>query len=289
MSNPSCEQASSPHKIPRSLIAAVAVAGLGLTLALYLHGVTWWYAPVTVAVVSAVGHLIAFAGVGLLTRRLLGRSRSAGGARRQGGELIHRPRLYDLVFRVLTLGREKHKRGRWAELAGIGAGDSVLDVGCGTGSLLLAAAERVGPTGSLHGIEPAPEMVAHARDKASEQQVEIDFTVGSADALPYPDASVDVALCTLVLHHLPPELQRGALREMRRVLKSGGRALVVDLHREPGSFRKMLSVISILHGGCSATVVDVPAELEALGFGEVGEHPGGSYGLSAILGRVPEA
>jgi ubiquinone/menaquinone biosynthesis C-methylase UbiE len=86
-----------------------------------------------------------------------------------------------------------------------------LDVGCGTGALLIEAAKRVGPTGPVHGIDPSAEMVAHDRDKAAAKGVAASFVERSADRLPSPDASFDVVFRTTMLHHLPTAMQGVAI------------------------------------------------------------------------------
>jgi SAM-dependent methyltransferase len=74
---------------------------------------------------------------------------------------------------LLHLGQETKLRQWMLDLADLQPGNVLLDVGCGTGTLLLAAAQRVGPAGALHGIEPSPEMAAHARRKAEANQISL--------------------------------------------------------------------------------------------------------------------
>ncbi len=104
----------------------------------------------------------------------------------------------------------------------------MLDVGCGTGTLAIAAKRRVGPTGNVIGIDASTEMTARARAKAAKAAIDIDFRTAVAEALPFSDATFDAVLGTTVLHCLPDEARRLCIREMIRVLKPGGRLLVVD-------------------------------------------------------------
>jgi ubiquinone/menaquinone biosynthesis C-methylase UbiE len=152
------------------------------------------------------------------------------------GLVIHSAREYDARFLLRTRGRERAFREHIVDLARLRAGESVLDVGCATGSLALAAKRRVGPAGSVHGIEPSPAMVERARRKASRARLDVSFDVGVAQRLPYDDDGFDAVTCTLVLHQLHHDAWLPALAEMRRVLRPGGRLLLVDITAsEPGA------------------------------------------------------
>ena len=145
---------------------------------------------------------------------------------------------YDLLITLLTLGREGALRERMLDLGNVAPGESMLDVGCGTGTLAIAAKRRVG-TGAVRGIDASPEMIARARKKASRANVDVAFEVASAEALPFSDRQFDVVSSTVMLHHLRRAARQACVREIRRVLKSGGRLLVVDFgvkgagHRGP--------------------------------------------------------
>lgn len=135
---------------------------------------------------------------------------------------------YDLFIWLLTLGRERRFRELLLRPARLRQGERVLDVGCGTGSLALVAKGFVGPAGTVHGIDASEPMVARAKSKAAKRRLVAQFDVASADALPFADRTFDVALSTVMLHHLPKATRVAAVSEMRRVLKGGGRALLVD-------------------------------------------------------------
>lgn len=108
------------------------------------------------------------------------------------------------------------------EAAALTAGERVLDVACGTGLVSFAAANAVGATGQVVGIDLSERMVSRAQQRADEQQrSRISFSRMDAEKLALPDASVDVAVCALGLMYFPDPLQ--ALREMHRVLRPGGR------------------------------------------------------------------
>jgi ubiquinone/menaquinone biosynthesis C-methylase UbiE len=138
------------------------------------------------------------------------------------------PRAYDLIVWAFMLGRERAYRERLVDLAGVVPGESVLDVGCGTGTLAIALGRRLGPRSRVYGIDASPEMIAVARRKASRAGVSVDFEQGIAEALPFRDESFDAVTTTTMLHCVPGDARPWSLREMRRVLKPGGRLLAVD-------------------------------------------------------------
>ncbi|WP_035484586.1 methyltransferase domain-containing protein [Geminicoccus roseus] len=120
---------------------------------------------------------------------------------------------------------------RVADAARLGPGDRVLDVACGTGAVAAEALRRVGPDGSVTGLDRSPDMLAVARRKLPD----LDWHEGRAEALPFDDAAFDAVTCQFGMMFFDDPGQ--ALQEMRRVLRAGGRvALAVwdRLDRTPG-------------------------------------------------------
>ena len=145
------------------------------------------------------------------------------------GLVLHWAARYDLLVWLLTRGRDRAFREKLTNLARLTPGETVLDVGCGTGSLAIVASRKVGATGMVHGIDPSPAMIARARSKATTKAgTHLHFETGVAEAIPFSDATFDVVLSTLMLHHLPRPVRQQFVREMRRVLKPTGRVLIVD-------------------------------------------------------------
>lgn len=107
------------------------------------------------------------------------------------------------------------------EVARLQPGERVLDVACGTGVVTRLAAEQVGPTGSVTGLDLAPDMIDVAKAAEEPAGAHIEWHVADASSLPLPDASYDVVLCQLGLMFM--EDRTAALAEMRRVLVPGGR------------------------------------------------------------------
>lgn len=109
--------------------------------------------------------------------------------------------------------------------AALAPGESVLDVACGTGLIAFEAAQAVGPQGKVLGVDLSGQMIEHASLQARQRQVgNVSFVRRDAEQLGLPDASVDVALCALGLMYMPDPAQ--AVREMRRVLRPGGRMVI---------------------------------------------------------------
>jgi demethylmenaquinone methyltransferase/2-methoxy-6-polyprenyl-1,4-benzoquinol methylase/phosphoethanolamine N-methyltransferase len=115
------------------------------------------------------------------------------------------------------------------ETAALKPGERVLDVGCGPGSLTIPAARKAGRSGHAAGIDASPEMIAVASRKARKQGLDIDFRVAPVESLPFEDGQFDVVLSSLMLHHLPDDVKAQGLAEILRVLKPGGRLIVIDL------------------------------------------------------------
>jgi SAM-dependent methyltransferase len=125
-------------------------------------------------------------------------------------------------------GQARAFREFTADLIAPAPGESVLDLGCGTGELAMALSRRVGPNGRVAGVDLSPAIVAGARRRAKRAGLAIDYRVASIAQLPFADATVDVVVSSLVMHHLAPEVLAQAVHEIRRVLKPGGRVFVID-------------------------------------------------------------
>jgi arsenite methyltransferase len=108
------------------------------------------------------------------------------------------------------------------------AGERVLDIGSGPGMLACEMAEDVGATGSVDGLDPSESMLAIARRRAAAAATtaRVDFAVGDAASLPYGDAAFDAVVTTQVYEYLDDV--PAALAEVHRVLRPGGRLLVLD-------------------------------------------------------------
>jgi ubiquinone/menaquinone biosynthesis C-methylase UbiE len=144
---------------------------------------------------------------------------------------ITQPRRYEYAAAIAFLGQRRRVFDRLLALSGAQQGDRMLDVGSGTGYLARRAARVVGPAGRVVGLDPSAASVAYAAHDAPSN---VSFHVAGAEAIPEPDASFDVVVSILTIHHIPPALRPVGLREMRRVLRPGGHLLIADF-RPPSS------------------------------------------------------
>ena len=154
---------------------------------------------------------------------------------------------YDALLSPL-FGLGRRFRDRTFSLVELRQGDRVLDVGCGTGWLTRRAAQVVGPSGVAWGIDPAPDMIRLAMQAAGNLRNAARFELAAVEALPFEDASLDVVVACLVIHHLPPDLKVIGLREIHRVLKPGGRLFVAEPDRPDLWFLRILLWPARFHG-----------------------------------------
>jgi SAM-dependent methyltransferase len=138
--------------------------------------------------------------------------------------------VYMLGARVVHLGRNDRfeLHDRFAEAIDTGhAPARVLDVGCGFGKNAFSLKQRW-PRAEVHGVDLAAPCLRLARRMATERGLPIHWRQGDAEALPYDDASFDLVTIAMVLHELPQATIHAVLRECRRVLKPGGRLLMLE-------------------------------------------------------------
>ena len=200
------------------------------------------------------------------------------------GLRLKSPARYDRLVWLWTLGRSRRFRELMLRPAGLQPGEDVLDVSCGTGSLALLAREQVGSAGRVRGIDASEEMIGYARKKARRAGLDVEFEVAPAQKLPFEDASFDVVLNTLALHHLPRASRYEALGEIRRVLKPGGRALIEDF----ATSRKRTHGFGILkHRHGSVPPEEIATAMRAAGFEIADTGAVGTKNLHFVLGRAP--
>ncbi|MCD2196764.1 class I SAM-dependent methyltransferase [Actinomycetospora endophytica] len=156
----------------------------------------------------------------------------------QGGPLA----FYDAMSLLLG-ARRAHER--LVAAAGLAAGQTVLEIGCGTGNLLLAAA-RAEPGAAVVGLDPDAGALARARHKTRRLPA-IRLEQGYADELPHADGSVDRVVSAFMFHHLPADGKRAMLAEVRRVLAPGGVLAVLDFDGAPRPFGPLTPLLRFAH------------------------------------------
>jgi ubiquinone/menaquinone biosynthesis C-methylase UbiE len=161
-------------------------------------------------------------------------------------------------------GMFRKLRQRTIGLADLQPGAQALDVGCGTGTLAIEVARRVGRAGRVAGIDPGDQQIARARAKAARRHLSIDFQIGVIEQLPFPDQTFDVVFSTLMMHHLPAPLKRQGLAEVARVLKPGGRLVIADFKHK----QERTEQAAHFHAGGSR-VQELETLLKEAGFGQL--------------------
>lgn len=136
-------------------------------------------------------------------------------------------RRYDLVNTVLSAGTDAGWRRRAAQATGLTAGGSALDVACGSGKLTARLARIAGDGGRVVGVDFSPQMLEVAR----RAHPGIEFVEGDALNLPFDDASFDASTIAFGLRNLADPVR--GLRQMLRVVRRGGSAVVLEFVRPP--------------------------------------------------------
>jgi len=148
--------------------------------------------------------------------------------------------VYDPVLRRML--PEAALKQRLIAQAQIAAGQHVLDLGAGTGTLTIMLKQAY-PGAEVTGLDGDPRVLARAREKAAAAGAAIRFDRGLATALPYEDASYDRVLSSLMLHHLTTEDKRRALAEAWRVLRPGGELHALDFGPPQNALAWLISLI----------------------------------------------
>jgi ubiquinone/menaquinone biosynthesis C-methylase UbiE len=135
--------------------------------------------------------------------------------------------LYDPLVKLLGV---EGVRTTFLDQAALHTARRVLDIGCGTGTLATLI-KRLHPDVEVVGLDPDPDALARAKQKAARAQVSIHLDQGFSDGLPYLDASFDRVLSSFMFHHVWSDQRAKTLKEVRRVLTPGGSLHLVDFVR----------------------------------------------------------
>ncbi|MEU7139652.1 class I SAM-dependent methyltransferase [Nocardia sp. NPDC046473] len=145
------------------------------------------------------------------------------------GVLLTKPRSYRTFKALFLLGRGGRLNTRLVALSGAAPGHQVADIGCGPGDLARKLAARIGPDGSVIGIDPAAEMIDYATEHSNDV-TNCRFELGAAQTLPLPDACFDLVTSTFAMHHIPEAQRSAAIAQMFRILRPGGTLLLADTY-----------------------------------------------------------
>ena len=191
--------------------------------------------------------------------------------------------LFDPAVRVTS--RERAFKRTLLDLADVRPGESVLDVGCGTGTLAIALRQRC-PDARLVGLDADPEVLARARTKANAGGHDVELVEAFSTAMPFPDASFDVVVSSLFFHHLRPDAKRATLAEVTRVLKPGGRLHVADWGKPSDPLMRVLFTTVRALDGFEVTAENARGALPRLCEDAGLEHAGVQDQLRTPLGTL---
>lgn len=179
-------------------------------------------------------------------------------------------RFYDPIL-GLTL-REQYFKTRLIEQANIVAGQRILDLGCGTGTLLMLT-KKLHPDTALTGVDADDRVLELAVAKAARSGLEIEFNRGASDHLHYRNAQFDRVLSSLFLHHISSRAKERTLEEVFRVLRPGGEIHVADWGRPSNRWMRLLFLSVRMLDGFESTADNVhgriPDLFAAAGFQDV--------------------
>lgn len=163
-----------------------------------------------------------------------------GDAPTRGRTLSHVANLYDILSPLMTFYQEKRLSLKAIKLMSLRKGNRVLDIGCGTGTVTLDIArqlDHLGGGAKVIGIDAAAKMIEKAQDKLDGHS-NVDFVVAAAENLDYPDNSFDSIISTFFFHHIDYTLKCQTLTNIYRILKEGGKAIIVDVDVPSNCFGK---------------------------------------------------
>ena len=170
-------------------------------------------------------------------------------------------RFYDPVVRMTT--RERRVKQQLLKSADIAPGTTVLDLGCGTGTMTIWLKQRY-PSVKVIGLDADSAILEIARTKAESAGVDITFLEANATDIPLPDGAVQSVVSSLFFHHLRTEQKRAVLAEVLRILQTGGELHISDWGRPSNPLMRGLFLIVQLLDGFTTTRDSVDGRLPQL-------------------------
>lgn len=139
-------------------------------------------------------------------------------------------------------------------------GQSLLDIGCGTGEVLYQLHKKFGETVSLYGIDPSSDMLDVARHKLRKVP-NAQLELGIGEQLQFPENTFDWVVSSLTFHHVPLDVKRATIRESYRVLKPGGKLLISDFGKPTNFAGQAFGSWYADHAFTSDNLKDIISEL----------------------------
>lgn len=192
---------------------------------------------------------------------------------------------YDRVVALVT--RERSWRRRFAELIDPQANETIVDVGCGTGTQAIMLS-KLSPNSRMIGFDPDDAVLEIARAKARQSGVEVDWRQAMGDEVAgnMGSASVDKAVTSLVLHQCPMSMKRSILIDLHTVLAPAGRLFVADYGQQRTAIMRLLFRQVQMVDGFENTQPNadgvLPTLLAEAGFVDIVER----YCLSTLTGSI---
>jgi demethylmenaquinone methyltransferase/2-methoxy-6-polyprenyl-1,4-benzoquinol methylase len=149
---------------------------------------------------------------------------------------------YDLMNDVMSIGMHRIWKAITISQANVKPGQRVLDVASGTGDLALAFAKRVGPLGKVVMSDINAQMLARGRNRLIDHGYPIESVVCDAEHLPFPDQSFDLVTVAFGLRNMTDK--PAALKQMHRVLKPGGKLMVLEFSKVAAPLEKLYDLYS---------------------------------------------
>ncbi len=185
---------------------------------------------------------------------------------------LHISRLtvyYDLFMRLLM--RDARIKAELIDAASIRVGQRILDLGCGTGTLMLMIKQRY-PDVDLTGLDIDSDSLRLALHKSYKAHLQVALVKGSANQLPYASETFDRVLSSLVYHHLRSDQKVSSMQEVLRVLKPGGQFLLADFGVPGNLIMSMMSRVLLKIEDVSDNVQGLmPGMMKQAGFADVSE------------------
>ncbi len=164
--------------------------------------------------------------------------------------------VYDLLVSLMGFDRARQEL---VAAAKVEPGHHILDIGCGTGTLVVKLKLQY-PSAQVVGIDPDPKVLRRARIKASRAAVPVQLDAGFADELPYKEESFDHVFSSFMFHHLNEQERENMLREVLRVLRAGGSFHLVDFvadNASHGFFDRLFQAHARMKDNRNATILEL--------------------------------